>query len=534
VARTFVRLKLRLLRNGLGIGQAGVLFALGAVSASLLALAAFVTLATARGHRIGPDLAIVLFGLATVGWTFFPILGFGNDETLDPQRLATIPLTRRQLVGGVLAASLVGVAPLATLIAFCGAFAGFADDLTSTILIAAVVVVNLLLCVVASRTLVALLVPILRSRRGRDFTILAVTILGLLPPILQLFAAGGGHGGTARNWDHTVAEIAQRVRFTPFAWGGTAIGDATGGHVPAAIGLLLAMTALIAVLLVIWARALERGLSSSDAPMAPARPDGSSTGLFPRGLSFLPRNRVGANTAKDLRYSLRDPRRRAPLIGALVIPAVALWASLSQNPDRPKATTLLALVAVLPAAGLTLNQFGLDGTAMWSTVVAGNDPRSDLTGKNIASVFVMVPLATIATLVCAIFTDGWSYVPITLGLAPAIFGVLLGVGNVMSVRVPYAMPDRRNPLAFSPGQGCATLLAGFAALALEGILLIPVAVVTAIVLNITALPIATVIAVVFANAYGAAIWIAGRRIAWRDAWWRLPEILDAVSPRQAG
>ena len=39
-----------------------------------------------------------MFGLATVGWTFFPILGFGNDETLDPQRLATIPLTRRQLV----------------------------------------------------------------------------------------------------------------------------------------------------------------------------------------------------------------------------------------------------------------------------------------------------------------------------------------------------------------------------------------------------------------------------------------------------
>ena len=158
------------------------------------------------------------------------------------------------------------------------------------------------------------------------------------------------------------------------------------------------------------------------------------------------------------------------------MPAVALFASLSHGPTRPGSTTLLALVAMLPAAGLTLNQFGLDGAALWSTVAAGNDPRADLIGKNLASLLVMVPLATVSALVCAAFTHGWAYLPLTLGLAPAIFGVLLGVGDVMSVRVPYAMPDRRNPLAFNPGQGCATLLAGFGALAIEGILLLPVGV----------------------------------------------------------
>ena len=198
-----------------------------------------------------------MFGLATLGWTFFPVLGFGNDETLDPQRLATIPLTRRQLVTGVLAASLVGVAPLATLIAFTGALVGFAHDLTSTLLIFAAIVVNLLLCVVASRTLVAVLVPILRSRRGRDFTVAAVTILALLPPVMQLFATGKGQG---RDWSNTISQTADRVRFTPFAWGGTAVGDAANGHTRSAIALLLAMTALMAVLLWIWSHALERGL----------------------------------------------------------------------------------------------------------------------------------------------------------------------------------------------------------------------------------------------------------------------------------
>ena len=269
-----------------------------------------------------------------------------------------------------------------------------------------------------------------------------MTILGLLPPLLELFAARGAGG---RDWRKTFEQLAHRVRFTPFAWGGAAVGDAARGGVVAAIGWLLASAALIAGLLWIWSRALERGLTSSDAPAPPPRRGRSGAGLIPRAVRFLPRNRIGAVAAKDLRYFARDPRRRAPLIGALVIPVVALTASLSQGTNRPASTTLLALVAVLPAAGLTLNQFGLDGAALWVSVAAGNDPRADLTGKNIASMLVMVPLATVATFVSALFTHGWAYVPLTLGLAPAIFGVLLGVGNVMSVRVPYAMPDRRNP-----------------------------------------------------------------------------------------
>ena len=528
MARTFVRLKLRLLRNGLQIGQAGVPFALGAIGAATLALVGFTALAGARGRATAPDTAVVVFGLATLGWTVLPILGFGNDETLDPQRLATLPLTRRQLVTGVLAASLVGVAPLATLIAFCGAFIGLTHDLASALLIAVAIPVSLLLCVVASRTLVAVLVPVLRSRRGRDFTILAVTLLGLLPPLLELCAARRG------GFSQTIARIAHRVRLTPFAWGGSAVGDAAHDHFLAAAAFLLASGALVTVLLAVWAHALERGLSGSDSPAATAPRRAGGAGLIPRSLSFLPRNRIGAVAAKDVRYFVRDPRRRAPLIAALVIPAIALTASLSQHPNHSPSTTLLALVVVLPTAGLTLNQFGLDGAPLWMSITAGNDPRAELTGKNIASLLVMVPLAGVATIACAALTHGWTYAPLTIGLAPALFAVMLGIGNVISVRFPYAMPDRRNPFALNPGQGCATMVAGFTALAMQGIMLIPVAVVTAVAVHTQSLAIATVIAVVVANAYGAAIWLLGRRIAWRFVWWRLPELLAAVSPRQAG
>ena len=104
----------------------------------------------------------------------------------------------------------------------------------------------------------------------------------------------------------------------------------------------------------------------------------------------------------------------------------------------------------------------------------------------------------------------------------------------MSVKVPYAMPDRKNPLAFSPGQGCATLLAGFAALGVEAVLLIPIAILAIALLTTQSLAVATVVIVVAANAYGAVLWLFGRNFAARAVWWRLPELLTAVSPRQAG
>ena len=336
------------------------------------------------------------------------------------------------------------------------------------VLIAVAVVTSLLLCVVASRTLVSVLVPILRSRRGRDFTILAVTLLGAhaaAPRDVRGARARTVTTSTKRSW-----RSRDRVRLTPFAWGGTAVADASRGH--------------------------DRGRDR--IPRRDRRDDrGTALGLVARARARAHElRRAGHRAPRDAPSGERadpalapvppaQPHRRGrregpPLLRARSAPARAAhrrarWCRRSRSSPRsararpdPASTTLLALVAVLPAAGLTLNQFGLDGAPLWATIAAGNDPRADLTGKNLASMLVMVPLATVSTFVCAAFTHGWAYVPLTLGLAPAIFGVLLGVGDVMSVRVPYAMPDRRNPLAFNPGQGCATLLAGFGALAVRG------------------------------------------------------------------
>jgi ABC-2 type transport system permease protein len=297
----------------------------------------------------------------------------------------------------------------------------------------------------------------------------------------------------------------------------------------------VALAALIAVLLVLWHAALRYALTAADTSASPKhrhRERAESLPLFPRFFRWLPHDRVGAVAAKDLRYFMRDPRRRAALIGALTVPMVLFLSTVTSRAPSP-ASTLLGLLALFPASQLSLNQFGLDGAATWTYLTSGDDPGKDMTGKNIATAMFVVPFVVLASVAFAVASDGWAYLPLTLGLLPGVLGVLLGVGNVASVVVPYAVAERRNPLASSSGQGCLTALTSLAGLALELVLLVPAAVIVVIALATLPLAAATVLGVGAASAYGFVAWWGGRRIATARVAPRLPELLEAVSPKQA-
>src|SRR5437762_2773032 len=109
----FVRLKLRLLRNGLRSGWQRTLgLVLGTAFALPIALGGFVALSVGGRHAdAAQPLAVLGFTGLFVAWITLPVIGFGTDETLDPARLATFPLTRRHLITGLLASSFIGIAP---------------------------------------------------------------------------------------------------------------------------------------------------------------------------------------------------------------------------------------------------------------------------------------------------------------------------------------------------------------------------------------------------------------------------------------
>ncbi|HET9728440.1 MAG TPA: hypothetical protein VFR41_03415, partial [Acidimicrobiia bacterium] len=303
MAGIFARLKLRLIRNGLRSSQYAILFGIGAVGAGVLALVGFTTLAALRNDSVAPDATVVIFGGITLAWTVIPLLGFGTDETLDPQRLALLPLRRSQLLRGLLVAALLGVAPIATLIALSGAIVGLPQSLAGAMLVSAAVVATLLFCIITSRALISLLAPLLRSRRGRDLMVMVVALAAFVPQSFRLFNANSGTGNT----DRAFAEIAQRIRYTPIGIGGFAASEAGRDHFLAAAAALGALIGLIAFAYLIWSWAMPSALVTADISQRESKHRRGAV-LFPRALPFLPRNRTGAIAAKELRYFARDPR----------------------------------------------------------------------------------------------------------------------------------------------------------------------------------------------------------------------------------
>ena len=335
MARQFARLKLRLVRNGLRSPQYAVLFTIGATGSAVLAFVGFVFLAGLRTDRVLYDATIVVFGMITVVWTVVPLLGFGTDETLDPQRLALLPLRRSELLRGLLVAALVGVAPVATAFALSGSIVGLTHDPLSGFLVVVAIAATLLLCVTASRTLIAVLSPLLRSRRGRDVIIMVITLAVLVPQSFRLFSA------TARFSDfrHELAKIAERVRFTPFGLGGLAATEAGKGHVVNSLVASTTILVTVGILLLIWSWAIPRAMTATDTAVparAAERTRSHELPLFSRWLPFLPRTRTGAIAAKELRYYVRDPRRRTPLIAALIVPALFMFSTFRDANTHPR------------------------------------------------------------------------------------------------------------------------------------------------------------------------------------------------------
>src|SRR6476469_1902253 len=115
VALTLERLKGRLMLNKARAENkaAAVLAPLGALIIGVIGFSLTAGSSTFRDPRASRVLVVLGATMLLVGWTIFPLVSFGTDETLDPSRLVLLPLRRRPLMRGLLLSSLVGYAPAA-------------------------------------------------------------------------------------------------------------------------------------------------------------------------------------------------------------------------------------------------------------------------------------------------------------------------------------------------------------------------------------------------------------------------------------
>lgn len=465
-----ISMKLRVLRHSLR-GARGAAFGVGALCGLVAALACTAMIGFHPGDlRVGADIASALVAVWTFGWLFGPILTGGGDETLRPENFALLPIRPAGLASGLLGAAAVGVAPVVTLLAFSGLVIAAAPlGIAAAGVSMVAVLLQLALAILLSRVLVAALGALLGSRRGRDLGVLLAALVGLsyLPARYVVEALG------PIVVDQSVPELTAALRYLPTGWGATALVDAADQQWLSALGRLLALAVLDGLLVLAWSRLLVRRLTVRRSAAGPRQVPvaGARDRRGP-----LPDSPLGAVIGKELRMWWRDVRRRALLLTSILVGAIIPLFTSTGDPGSGS-FVYVALWIALFAAVQVGNLYGLDGSAVWQTVMTPGAARVDVRGRQWAWLLVVGPVTMLAAAVVPGLVGSAGAYPYVLALAPALLGGGAGTVLLTSVLAPYPMPvQRANPFASGGRVGFENILSRMLLLALQVVPAIPAAV----------------------------------------------------------
>ncbi len=531
VTGTFVRLKLSVLRNGVRQSRgrtAGWL--VGVTLALLCAVADGLGMVALRHSEYAPAGAVTMAAVLGLGWTVMPLFFFGGDDTLDPTRLAMLPLRPRPLVTALLVSSLVGVGPLFTLVIAVGSVAAVAHGPAAVVVAVPAVALLLVTCVAVSRAVAAANTRLLTSRKGRDLALLSGVFIAVGAQLLNLgLSSLSSHHGL-----HRVTSVASVLRWLPPAPAVDAVRSVSRGAYGLAAAQLALSAVVVALVLRWWHGILTRLMTSPDSSTLQAGTPESVPGRGASGRSPLARllperfalSRAGTVMERQFRYVARDPRLRASWVTGL---AVGLLLPLVATVQHGSVYQCLWTAGLL---GMQMfNQFGLDTSAFWTvaaTIATRRDAELELRGRALMLGAVALPYVTVVTVATALLLHRTDVLPEVLGMAFAFLGALICTGAFASVRFPYAVSQDSPFGNAAPGNGPLVMANVFGGTLCGAALILPV-VVLDVALHLaggrallwTVLPVGL--------AYGFAVAAAGLRLTAPRLLARLPEILSAVA-----
>jgi len=520
MARHLVRLKVALLRGTLTtVGLRGkvafgitYLFAMGFGVLGAIGLLELRTVSDTDFQT----LVSLVFGLLFLGWTFLPVLTIAVENTLDVDRLALFPLGPRELMPGLLLASMVGFGGLFTAVLLVGALAGSAPVGVGAVVTVCAVVLLFGVCVAASRVVSTALSAATRKRRWRDVALTAVPLVYFAINIaVRVYTPSKGAGRT----------FARVLELLPSGPAVIAVVGAREGRWLAAVAGVLVEALVLVVLLRLWWAAIARVLTTATESSGPAT-SAVAGGLYPRWVRWLPASRAGAVAAKELRLQWREPRRRAQLMSAGFFALLPLFSLRASQEGLGHAAVLIAAFPAMIFGIAALNQYAFDGPRFWTHVAAGDDARADLLGKNIETALVALPIATVVAVAVAAVSGGWVFVVPVIVLAAAAIGVQLGIGNVTSVVMPVAMPDSgTSAWANNTAQGMQVIVPALLGLLVTTVVIGPFVALTG---YLAGRPVIVLVMAAEA-ALGWGAWRLGLRIAVRRSAGRQPELLAQLS-----
>jgi hypothetical protein len=462
--------------------------------------------------------------VAFLVWVTLPVIIFPLDENLDPQQLATLPVSPNQMVQGLAAASLVAPSTVVPIALLAGNAAAIARGWW---MIIPASLVFLALLAVGGQLFSAAISAVLRTRRGRD--IATFLILGL--------AAGSFFA--YRLVSETVSEmgLAGAVLETPLAdwWpllppvaAQKAIIDASAGQVSSAVLALLAATAGLVLLALVWRRLLGWLLSTpvqQSRPAARARRGGMTIG--PWGV-------VPTLARKELRFYIRDPRQRLVWTGTVIFVGLAIGGAVMNTTgffdlrDRSWAPLVAPVLVLFVGLPIALNLFGWERNAASYLFVLPARPHQILLGKNLAVATALVVETAILTLGLASFSGQWTWVWLVPSLTLAAIGCQLAVGNMVSVLTPLRLPrEGTDVFAQSTEQGCLAIVSQTISFFAIGLLLVPPASVAVLTVDFGQVldPWVAIVAGILwgGGLYGVSLFLSSRLLRRR-----MPEVLTWV------
>ncbi|GEK21792.1 hypothetical protein [Cellulomonas xylanilytica] len=434
--RDLISLKFTMLRNTTpGLRKAG--WIVGGVAV----LATWAVAILASGDAVRSSALTLVFALWGAGAAVGPVMTSGAG-VLRPDYFTLLPLPRAALGRGLLVSVFVSIASGFVLLALLAtAVHALRVDPVTVVVVLVGAPLTWVLVVSLSRLVYGLLGAAMKTKLG-------VEIAGVQ---FGLMFAGWFAGwmivqvavqSVPRLLQDGLPEgpITTVVDALPTSWMVLSVDAAAAGDWARAGGLLLALAALDAVLVL----ATVPLLVPRSAAVTKRSERMRSRGLVAGG-GILPATQTGAVAMKEVRQWRRDAWRALESSTAVWTgAAIGVFALLA---GYESVASFAGLIVAFMLGLSACNLYGQDGSAVWQNVVGQDETsvRSDVHGRQWAMLIVFLPRALVVTVPFLLLSQAWWTVPVLLAAIPAVFGAAAGVAVLVSALgvSPGVDPRRR-------------------------------------------------------------------------------------------
>src|SRR5437773_5715702 len=207
-------------------------------------------------------LFLVLTGVYLL-WMVLPLFEFTVNEGLDVSKLILFPLTRPELMVSLLFSTLLDIPMFGLILVFIAVVVGWASSLPVALLTLVAMLIFYVQVVGISQLVLAALMSTLQSRRFRDLSIILIALFSMSCYLIQqLLLRGIGTGDFVTNIER--ARFSLYLQWTPPGMTASAIQQASLGNWGASFAWLGVSLVTAVLILYLWARVLERSLSTPE------------------------------------------------------------------------------------------------------------------------------------------------------------------------------------------------------------------------------------------------------------------------------